>query len=184
LPSLTHLTVYYSGRSSVNAEIQALKIDIGILRTTISQDCKICPTQTILIHNLLREVDLLKKTPNKRSVNWDHSGQGSRRLLFLVNNDDPWQTALVSSSNMFDNHFSWSLKLVTQLQASKSMESKIEKGEKVASFFLDLWWMSEYKNCGIYFRTRSSSWPCSTTGDFLSLSVISNPLVMKSTHTT
>jgi hypothetical protein len=104
--------------------------------------------------------------------------------LFLVNNDDPWQTALVSSSNMFDNHFSWSLKLVTQLQASKSMESKIEKGEKVASFFLDLWWMSEYKNCGIYFRTRSSSWPCSTTGDFLSLSVISNPLVMKSTHTT
>jgi hypothetical protein len=34
------------------------------------------------------------------------------------------------------------------------MESKIEKGEKVASFFLDPWWgMSEYKNCGIYFRT-------------------------------
>jgi hypothetical protein len=33
------------------------------------------------------------------------------------------------------------------------MESKIEKREKVASFFLDLWWMSEYKNCGIYFRT-------------------------------
>ncbi len=57
--------MYYSGRFLVNAEIQALKIDIGILRTTILQDCKICPTQTILIHNLLREVDLLKKHQTK-----------------------------------------------------------------------------------------------------------------------